>query len=63
MMNGKVIRTDADLTNCIYFDTRVEVWMNGGFEEEVIIADYDDITIKIVGGGKFLRQNVILKVA
>lgn len=36
-MKGKVIRTDAGLQNCIYFQQRVDIWICGEFEEEVIM--------------------------
>ncbi|MCZ8514984.1 hypothetical protein O9H85_21680 [Paenibacillus filicis] len=56
------IRTDADLQNCIYFQQKVEVWVQGAFDEECMIADYDYDVIKIVGGYYYLRQNVKLRV-
>jgi hypothetical protein len=54
------IRTDADLQNCIYFQQKVEVWVQGAFDEECMIADND--VIKIVGGYYYLRQNEKLRV-
>lgn len=48
--------TDADLQNCIYFQTVVEVSVAGEVCEKGIIQDYSGDTVTI-DGGYYLRMN------
>ncbi|AZS14328.1 hypothetical protein [Paenibacillus lutimineralis] len=61
-MNKKILQTDADLQNSIYFQWEVEVWIGREFEMICMISGYDENVIKVVGGGFYLRENVLLKI-
>ena len=48
--------TDADLDNCIFFQTVVEVSFGGELADQGLIQDYTDESIKI-NGWHYLRCN------
>lgn len=55
----QVIRTDAELQNCIYFQSNVEVTFGGELEETGVVEDYTEDTVKIKGY-YYLRCNCTL---
>jgi hypothetical protein len=50
------ILTDADLDNCIFFQTSVEVSFGGELPDQGLVQDYTDDTVKI-NGWHYLRLN------
>ncbi|MFC5647819.1 hypothetical protein ACFPYJ_01550 [Paenibacillus solisilvae] len=58
----KVIRTDADLDNCIYFQSNIEVSIGGELDDMGVLQDYSEETIK-VNGYYYLRCNCTLTTA
>ncbi|WP_157053914.1 hypothetical protein [Paenibacillus sp. D9] len=51
--------TDADLQNCIFFQTVVEVSFGGEIADEGIVQDYTDESVKI-NGWHYLRCNCMI---
>ena len=55
MMTNQVL-TDADLDNCIFFQTVVEVSFGGELDDKGLVEVYTDETVKI-NGWHYLRSN------
>lgn len=56
----RLIRTDADLQNCIYFDQEVEVWVQGELDMVGRVVRYTEDTVQM-HDGYYLRGNASLK--
>lgn len=57
---AKHVMTDADLDNCIFFQTVVEVSFGGELADEGLVQDYTDESVKI-NGWHYLRCNSTIK--
>jgi hypothetical protein len=55
----QVIRTDAELQNCIFFQSNVEVHFGGELDDMGVLQEYTEATIKI-NGYYYLRCNCTL---
>jgi hypothetical protein len=53
---AKQVMTDAELDNCIFFQTVVEVSFGGELADEGLVQDYTDESVKI-NGWHYLRCN------
>lgn len=61
MRNRTIIKTDEQIQNCLSTKMEVEVWFGGVLDCISEIKEFDEDVI-VVGGGKFLRRNCILKI-
>jgi hypothetical protein len=60
MLMAKIISTDADLQNCIYFQWVVEVWIQGELDDSTKVIAYSDIAVDVIKGS-YLRYNITIK--
>jgi hypothetical protein len=56
----KIVTTDAELDNCIYFQSIVVVSFGGQEADEGLVQDYTNVTVKI-NGFYYFRSNSIVK--
>lgn len=61
MNKRQVIETDADLDNCIYFQTTVEVWFDDESFENGIVERFTEDTVRI-NGSYFFRSNCMFRI-
>ncbi|AJS59985.1 hypothetical protein [Paenibacillus sp. IHBB 10380] len=61
----RIITSDADLQNCIYFQQNVEVWVGEDIEidETYKIVDFNDEMVRVSDGFSFLRSNITIRIA
>jgi len=55
------ILNDADLQNCIYFQTTVEFWVEGEIDAVGYICDFNEHMVKTITREYYIRRNVLLK--
>jgi hypothetical protein len=57
MKNKRVIQTDADFQNSIYFQTQLQVWIQGEQENETIIIESFDDNVVRFKNGNYIKHN------
>jgi hypothetical protein len=57
----KSLHTDADLQNCICFNSNIEVWMFNEIDGIGVVQDFNDLCVK-VNDWYYVRDNCTLKI-
>ncbi|WP_088549803.1 hypothetical protein [Paenibacillus aquistagni] len=58
---NKIIKTDADLDNCIFFIQPVEIWIGDYLDSRSYLYNFNHISIETREGFFYLREDIEIR--